>query len=106
MALFRKQWNLLLERLGIPFRRTQNGATPAVLRGSGATHLYVGCEDIQWIAWRGRWARARTLEFYLQEVGAQTLVHQLHPSSRAKVLFLEQFAYAVLCRVLELRGSN
>ena len=106
MALFRKQWNLLLERLGIPFRRTQNGATPAVLRGSGATHLYVGCEDIQWIAWRGRWARTRTLEFYLQEVGAQTLVHQLHPSSRAKVLFLEQFAFAVLCRVLELRGSN
>ena len=105
MALFRKQWNLLLERLGIPFRRTQNGATPAVLRGSGATHLYVGCEDIHWIAWRGRWARTRTLEFYLQEVGAQTLVHQLHPSARAKVLFLEQFAYAVLCRVLDLRGS-
>ncbi len=106
MALFRKQWNLLLDRLGIPFRRTQNGATPAVLRGSGATHLYVGCEDIQWIAWRGRWARTRTLEFYLQEVGAQTLVHQLHPSSRAKVLLLEQFAYAVLCRVLGLHCSN
>lgn len=106
MSVFRKQWNLILERLGIPHRRTQHGATPAVLRGSGATHLYVGCEDIQWIAWRGRWARTRTLEFYLQEVGAQTLIHQLHPAARAKVLFLERFAYAVLCRVLELRSSN
>ena len=105
MSVFRKQWNLLLDRLGIPFRRNDQGATPAVLRGSGATHLYSGCEDIGWIAWRGRWARTRTLEFYLQEVGAQTLIHQLHPFARAKVLFLEQFAFAVLCRELDLRCS-
>lgn len=38
MSVFRKQWNLILERLGIPFRRSEHGATPAVLRGSGATH--------------------------------------------------------------------
>lgn len=97
MGVFRKQW--------IPYRKVEHGATPAVLRGSGATHLYAGCEDIAWIAWRGRWARTRTLEFYLQEVGAQTLIHQLHPFSRAKVLFLEQFAFAVLCRELDLQCS-
>ena len=106
MGVFRKQWNLLLDRLGIPFRKVDQGATPAVLRGSGATHLYTGCEDIAWIAWRGRWARTRTLEFYLQEVGAQTLIHQLHPFARAKVLFLEQFAFAVLCRELNLQCST
>ena len=105
IGVFRKQWNLLLDRLGIPYRKVDQGATPAVLRGSGATHLYSGCEDIAWIAWRGRWARTRTLEFYLQEVGAQTLIHQLHPFSRAKVLFLEQFALAVLCRELDLQCS-
>ena len=60
MGVFRKQWNLLLDRLGIPFRKVDKGATPAVLRGSGATHLYTGCEDIAWIAWRGRWAHTHT----------------------------------------------
>ena len=36
-SMFRKQWDAVLQRLGIPTRQADGGATPAVLRGSGAT---------------------------------------------------------------------
>lgn len=64
MSMFRRQWNAVMTKLQIPCSQLQRGATPAVLRGSGATFLYRFSEDVQWVAWRGRWARNRTLEFY------------------------------------------
>eukprot|EP00435_Cladocopium_sp_Y103_P069666 s198_g33.t1 len=74
MSAFRNQWNAIMAFLGVPHSQFQQGATPGVLRGSGATFLYIASEDVSWIAWRGRWARLRTLEHYLQEVGAFVLV--------------------------------
>ena len=50
------------------------GATPGVLRGSGATYFYQQTEHVPLLAWRGRWARQKTLEYYLQEVAAQMLL--------------------------------
>eukprot|EP00438_Fugacium_kawagutii_P017073 Skav213868 [mRNA] locus=scaffold2374:24688:27090:+ [translate_table: standard] len=85
ITTFRKQWDAIMKRLGIPHRQAERGATPGVLRGSGATHLYTHSEDVAWVAWRGRWARIRTLEFYLQEVGAQLLMHSLDPIAKAKI---------------------
>lgn len=67
LSTFRKQWDSIMSRLGIPHRQSDRGATPGVLRGSGATFLYTHSEDIAWVAWRGRWARVRALEFYLQD---------------------------------------
>ena len=92
--------------LGIPHRQDQRGATPGTLRGSGATFLYSGCEDPAWIAWRGRWSRVRTLEYYLQEVAAQLLIHELSPVSRSKIQILSNSAWHVLASVLSLRGSK
>lgn len=40
ISTFRKQWNAIMDRLGIPSRQAEQGATPGVLRGSGATYLY------------------------------------------------------------------
>eukprot|EP00439_Symbiodinium_sp_Y106_P070486 s3201_g12.t1 len=37
---FRRQWDAIMSRLGIPHRAASQGATPGVLRGGGATHLY------------------------------------------------------------------
>lgn len=51
-----------------------HGATPGVLRGSGATALYLQTEDLNLIQWRGRWAQLKTVEHYIQEVGAQSLL--------------------------------
>ena len=96
MAMFRRQWNHLFDFLGIPRRQLLRGATPGTLRGSGATQLYIDSEDLQKIAWRGRWARMRTLEHYVQEVGAQLFLYELSSAARDKVRFLEKHCMTVL----------
>ena len=80
----------------MPFRAADRGATPGVLRGSGATHFYMCTEDIPLLCWRGRWARTRTLEHYLQEVAAQTLLAELSPACRARIKALDSSADAIL----------
>ena len=96
-AMFRKQWNAVFARLGISTNQHDRGATPGVLRGSGATFLYASSEDVTWVAWRGRWSRSKTLEFYLQEVAAQVLIHHLDPSSKSMIKALSDAAWSILC---------
>eukprot|EP00438_Fugacium_kawagutii_P021739 Skav206696 [mRNA] locus=scaffold99:17529:21803:+ [translate_table: standard] len=93
---FRKQWDAIMRQLGIPFRQSERGATPGVLRGSGATFLYSSSEDVSWVAWRGRWARVRTLEYYLQEVGAHLLVHSLDRVAKYKIEQLSAASWPVI----------
>ena len=57
MHTFRRMWDSVLTRLQIPCRAAAKGATPSVLRGSGATFFYQQTENLQLLAWRGRWAR-------------------------------------------------
>ena len=106
MSMFRRQWNAIMKKLQIPHMQHVRGATPAVLRGSGATFLYQSSEDVQWVAWRGRWARNRTLEFYLQEVSAQLLVHELPPAARQILFVYDKSCWSVLCSVLFLQSST
>ena len=96
MHTFRRLWDLVTERLGIPCRAALRGATPGVLRGSGATHFYQQSENLQLLAWRGRWARSKTLEYYLQEVAAQMLLSELPPESRSRILAFDRSCDAVL----------
>ena len=100
LAVFRRQWNHLLDFLEIPRRQAQRGATPGVLRGSGATAMYLDTEDLPKVAWRGRWARSRTLEYYIQEVAAQLFLHQLSPRARERIQFLEQHCASVATALL------
>ena len=102
---FRKQWDAVMQKLGIPHRQADRGATPGVLRGSGAAFLYGNVEDISWVAWRGRWARVRTLEYYLQEVGAQLLVHSLDAASKYKIEQFALFSWPVI-HSFALQGST
>ena len=96
MATFRKQWNAVMAALGVPHSQQLNGATPGVLRGSGATYLYSSSEDINWVAWRGRWSRVKTLEYYLQEVGAQMLIHSLPASAKSRIEVFSNASTAVI----------
>ena len=96
IAVFRRQWNSILDFLEIPRRQASRGATPGVLRGSGATQMYLETEDLPRIAWRGRWSRQRTLEYYVQEVAAQLFMHQLSRHAREKISFLEAHVLLVL----------
>ena len=93
---FRSQWNAVLRCLGIPFRKDVQGVTPGVLRGSGATYLYLETEDLSKVAWRGRWARQKTVEFYLQEVAAQVILQRLPAVCRSKISDLRPLAAKLL----------
>lgn len=95
-STFRQQWDSVMDRFEVPRRQSQHGATPGVLRGSGATYLYCNSEDINWVAWRGRWARVRTLEFYLQEVSSLMLVHELSRSARSKIFSLADASASII----------
>ena len=92
MHTYRRQWNAIMHHLGVPHTQAAKGATPGVLRGSGATFLYLETEDVQLVAWRGRWSKLKTVEFYLQEVAAQLLLQQLSTTSRAKIAILRKYA--------------
>ena len=70
--------------------------TPGAIRGSGATYFYLITEDVARIQWRGRWRRLETVEFYLQEVAARTLINDLPAESRECVLSFSAASSAVL----------
>lgn len=95
-AVFRRQWNALLDKLEIPRRQSDRGATPGTLRGSGATHEYLQGSEISRIQWQGRWSRLRTLEYYIQEVAAQLVLFSLSQRARDNISFLEQHLSVVL----------
>ena len=99
-AAYRRRWNLVLGKLGVEVSMHHRGATPAVLRGSGATALYLQSEDLGLIQWRGRWAQMKTVEHYIQEVAAQSLLAQMSPSSRNIVKLFADAAEPLLSAFL------
>ena len=96
VTVYRRQWDAIMDRLEVPHSRQTRGATPATLRGSGATHLYLATEDIQLIAWRGRWTKVKTIEFYLQEVAAQLILHHLSASAKTRIQLLASWVTSLL----------
>ena len=64
---FRRQWNAVMKRLGIPHRAADSGQPPEYC---GAAELPTSTSrprNIQMFAWRGRWSKTRTLESYLKK---------------------------------------
>ena len=96
LNVYRSQWNAIMTRLEVPHTLDVKGATPGVLRGSGATFLYLETEDIALVGWRGRWAKTKTIEFYLQEVGAQLLLQRLPAAARRRIALLRDHSRALL----------
>lgn len=97
---YRSQWNAIMSKLGVPCKQVEKGITPGSLRGSGATLLYLLTEDIPLICWRGRWARLKTLEFYLQEVAAQVLMHSLTANAKKLISKLSDACFEIFDRFL------
>ena len=94
--VFRRRWNLVFARLGVPTTEGAKGITPKSLRGSGATWRYQVTEDVERIQSRGRWQQRRTLEHYLQEVAGQILLAELSQRHRHKILLLAPAAEKLL----------
>ena len=81
-SAFRRRWDVILESLEIP---VSCGLTPGGLRGGGCVAAFQrGC-DINRLMWRMRLRHQITLENYLQEVTANTLVASLPKKARRRI---------------------
>ena len=87
---FRHRFACLCNSLGLPTTGTQGklGFTPASLRAGGATALLEATEDIDLVPRRGRWQNFRTLEIYIQELQAASVLPGLSPPVRNRILRL------------------
>lgn len=81
-SAFRRRWEKILDTLGVP--RTLR-PTPAGVRGGGAILAYKRGEAIQDIMWRMRLVSQATLESYLQELAAESLLAKLPEHCRSKI---------------------
>ena len=98
---YRKCWDAVLQHLGVPHLTRDGGPTPGSLRGSGATDLYMQRMELTKIQWLGRWRRLQTLEYYLQEVAAKSLLPRLSPQSRQLVSLFSDAAASLVASYVE-----
>ena len=85
---FRRRWDSVLQALGIP-RSLE--LTPASLRPGGAVKAYREDIEMNKLLWRMRLRNLDTLQHYLQEIGAMSVLHELSSRSLARVQFCSQF---------------
>lgn len=81
-GVFRKRWDFLLSQLGVD---SSLHVTPGGLRGGGAVECYRRGLPIADLVWRMRLKQISTLESYLQEVAAMSLLTDLTPQSRRSI---------------------
>ena len=81
---YRQMHDALVSFFGVP-PVDGTGITPASHRGGGATWFFQATGNLELTRWRGRWQQNRTLEVYLQEVAAASLLPELSPDARRRV---------------------
>ena len=65
---------------------------PGFLRGSGAACFFGHTEDLTRTAWRGGWARHRTMEAYLQESALHAVLRAVDVEHRRLLADLAELA--------------
>ena len=80
-AAFRKRWDKLLSALHIS---TAIRLTPGGLRGGGAIFAFRNGTDVYSLLWRMRLKHLGTLESYLQELVADTVMADLNVTARQR----------------------
>ena len=83
-SAFRNRWHRILTSLKVPKQLQPN---PSSLRGGGAVLAYRRNEAITEIMWRMRVLNQSTLESYLQEVAADSLLVRLPEESKHQIRF-------------------
>lgn len=81
-SAFRRRWDAVVSALGIPL---SVGLTPGSVRGGGSVAAFRKDGDISKLMWRMRIKHVETLQNYLQEVIACTLVGTLSKETRVKI---------------------
>ena len=82
VASFRSRWDRKLSALHVP---ASCRPTPSSIRGGGAILAYRRGESIQNILWRMRLTSQKTLESYLQELAADSVLVQLSDASKQRI---------------------
>ena len=79
---FRRRWDAILDALLVP--RSAN-LTPGGIRGGGCVYAFQQGTELTKLLWRMRIKHLQTLESYLQEVAASTIVSELPKHSRERI---------------------
>ena len=79
---FRKRWDTLLEKLGLP---ANHDFTPASLRAGGTVAAYNTGVPIADLLWRLRLQHMKTLSHYLQEVAVATSLREVPLAGRERI---------------------
>jgi hypothetical protein len=90
---FRKRWDVLLHRLGVP---AELGFTPASLRAGGTVFAYNAGVSINDLMWRLRLQNLRTLNHYLQEVATATSLRTVQPACRENIAAAAALYYPLM----------
>ena len=88
-SMFRRRWDFLLSYLGVP---ASLRVTPGGLRGGGAVAAYRASVPISEIQWRMRIRNQVTLEAYIQEVAAVSLLNLLTEESIRRIRISSKLA--------------
>ena len=84
----RKRFDVILKKVGAsPPPRSVRALDLGSFRAGGATYLLQITEDSELVRRRGRWASAKVMEVYLQEIAASTFLPALPPEQK-RVVFL------------------
>ena len=81
-SAFRRRWDAILGSLEVP---TNCGLTPGGLRGGGCVSAFQSGCDINRLLWKMRLRHQITLENYLQEVTASTLLASFPERARRRI---------------------
>ena len=87
----------LLAFFGVQWR-DHSGLTLASLRGGGATYLYLIDVPLDKIRWHGRWSTVRTVEIYVPECAALSLIPGMPLEQQLRIA---RFAAAASSLLLE-----
>ena len=93
-SAFRRRWDAILKALLVP---KEAALTPGGLRGGGCVHAFQNGVDLPHLLWKMRIKHLQTLESYLQECAASTVVSELPPASRNKIRAAASLTSAFLC---------
>ncbi|CAE7221547.1 unnamed protein product [Symbiodinium sp. CCMP2592] len=82
-GVYRRRWDKILALLGVPAKLK---LTPGSLRAGGAICAFQRGASVQDLLWRMRLRSLATLEFYLQEMSAISILPELKEATRRRLL--------------------
>ncbi len=81
-SAFRRRWDVILQQLGVS---PELGLTPGGIRGGGCVHAFAVEANLPLLMWRMRIKSMQTLESYLQEVAANTILCEMPTRTRETI---------------------